>query len=341
MLPATAYGADHEYGEDDAAEDILKLWKTEDADEPSEDDEDEDTNEDNSDDEDDSDDDAHDEPSEDDEDASDDEDGEDEGEADDNGKKKTLSDDVVVKVKVGDTEEEVPVSKLTRLYGQEKALTQKSMEVAEQRKQLEANSERHVAAAEGLMKRAAARFEPYSKVDWGLAVKNLSDEEYVALRSEATAAYEDWKFYEQELDGYVAEVKKVHESERLNSARTTLKALSDPKTGIPGFDKQMYTDMRDYAVSVGLTAEAFGSIVDEAPLRLMHKAMLYDKGKAAVTTKVEKKNKKIVKARTNGSVTRETFKKSTSTNAMKQFQRTGSSDDAAEALLARWTQSDD
>lgn len=341
MLPATNFGAAPEYGSDEAAEDLLKLWKTEDANEPSEDNENEDTNEDDSSTEDESDDDAHDEPSEDDEDSSDDETGEDDEDEGEPKSKKTLKDDAVVKVKVGDTEEEVPVSKLTRLYGQEKALTQKSMEVAEQRKTLEANSERHVAAAEGLMKRAAARYEPYSKVDWGLAVKNLTDDEYVALRTEATAAYEDWRFYEQELDGYVAEVKKVNDTERLTTARNTLKVLSDPKGGIPGFDKQMYTDMRDYAVSVGITAEAFGSIVDEAPLRLMHKAMLYDKGAKAVTKKVEKTNKKIVKARTNGAVSRETFKKTTSGNAMKQFQRTGSSDDAAEALLARWTQSDD
>jgi hypothetical protein len=342
MLPATTYGADTEYGDDNAADDLLKLWDTEDANEPSEDEDEENDNEDEGSDEPkDSDEDAN-EPSEEDEGTEDDESKEDEGEDDkDNKKKKVLDDNAVVKVKVGDTEEEVPVSKLTRLYGQEKALTQKSMEVAETRKQLQEAGERHIAAAEGLMQRAAQAYEPYSKVDWGLAVKELTTEEYTALRAEATHAYQNWKFYEQELDGYVGEARKFHEQERVATAQKTLKALQDPQTGIPGFNKETYVAIRDYAVANGMPEEAFGSIVDEVPLRLMHKAMLYDKGAKAVTKKVEKKSTKIVKARSSGQVTRETFSKSSKPDPIKRLMKTGDSEDAEAVLMARWSRSDD
>jgi hypothetical protein len=337
MHLATDNGANNDYGDDNAENDLLKLWNTEDADEPSEDEDEETDNEDE----------GQDEPEDSDDDTDEDQSSEeDEGSDEDEGKdekkdKKVLKDDAFVKVKVGDEEHSVPVKDLTRLYGQEKALTQKSMEVAETRKQLQEAGERHVAAAEGLMKRAAAAYEPYSQVDWGLAVKELTTEEYTALRAEATNAYQNYKFYEQELDGYIGEARKFQESERIATAQKTLKALQDPQSGIKGFNKDTYVSLRDYAVSTGMSAEAFGSIVDEVPLRLMHKAMLYDKGLKAVTKKVEKKSTKIVKARSNSQVSRETFSKSTKSDPMKQFVRSGESEDAEAVLMSRWTRSDD
>ena len=339
MLTATDNGADREYGDNDAADELLKLWNTEDANEPSEDDEDEEEDEGNSSDDKESDEDAQDEPSEDDEDESDEKDeAEDEGDKKD---KKVLKDTDFVKVKVGDSEEDVPVSKLTRLYGQEKALTQKSMEVAETRKAMESAGERHVVAAEGLMKRAQSRYEPYAKVDWALAVKELTSEEFTALRTEATGAYEDYKFYEQELDGYVGEIKKFRDTERAATASKTIKALSDPKTGIAGFNKDTYINIRDYAVSTGMDAADFGNIVDEVPLRLMHKAMLYDKGAKAITKKVDVKGKRIVKSRSNGDTVRETFSKNSKPDAMKRLRNSGESEDAEAVLMARWAKSDD
>lgn len=334
------------FGTDEAADALLKLWEDDDAqDEPSDEPEDED-NEDLSTDEDESDedsaqDDELDESDEEDESDEDEEDDEDDTDEDDKRKRKVLKDDAVVKVKVGDTEEEVPVSKLTRLYGQEKALTQKSMEVAERRKELETLGERHVAASEALLERAQKRFEPFAKIDWNLAAQELEKDEYLALRTEAQKAYEDLKFLEQDVDSYVTEVRKQRDIERFNTAKQTIKALSDPKTGIPGFNQKLYGEILNYAVSQGMPQEAVASIVDEAPLRFLHKAMLYDKGAKAVTKKVEKKNKKIVKSKAAPEVSRPAFTKSKDKDALARLKRTGSGDDAAAALLARWAGSDD
>ncbi|MBB4039107.1 hypothetical protein GGR34_000742 [Microvirga flocculans] len=336
---------------DGAADELMKLWMPDDAhDEPSDEPEDEDNDEDLIEDEDESDEDSADELDEsDDEDESDedeeeaDEDDEDSDEDDDEPKKgKRLKDDDIVSVKVGDEDIDVPVKDLKRLYGQEKALTQKSMEVAETRKTLESLSERHVAAAEALHQRALKRFEPYAKIDWALAVKELDTEEYKALRDEATRAYEDVQFYEQEVDNYLGELKKARENERMNTARKTLAALRDPKSGIKGFNEKMYQEMGKYAVENGMTPEQFASIVEEAPLRFIAKAMLLDRGKAKVVTKkIDKKNKKIVKSRTAPSVTKQTFSKSKKNDYLNRLRRTGSVEDAAEALLAGWMSDDD
>lgn len=326
---------------DDAAEELLKLWQDDaDEDQPSDEPEEEDDEDLSSDDEDeDSDEDADDDQEDSDEDE--DESDEDEEDEDEPKKRKVLKDDALVKVKVGDTEEEVPVSKLTRLYGQEKALTQKSMEVAERRKELESLGERHVAASTALLERAHARYEPFAKIDWALAAKNLDHDEYNALKEQATLAYQDIQFLSQEVESYVAEVQQQREFERINTAKETLKVLSDPKTGIPGFNQQMYKSILEYAVSEGLPVEAANQIVEAVPLKFMWKAMMLDKGKKAVTTKVDKKNKKIVKSRSSSEASKPTFTKSKDKDAVSRLKRTGSPDDAAAALLARWADSDD
>jgi hypothetical protein len=74
---------------------------------------------------------------------------------DEEGAEKAFADDgAYVKLKVDGEEKEVPVKDLTRLYGQEAALTRKSQEVAEQRKQAEAESQKHVSALQVLLTRA-------------------------------------------------------------------------------------------------------------------------------------------------------------------------------------------
>ena len=58
----------------------------------------------------------------------------------------TAADDYVTQIKVGEEIHEVSVADLKRLYGQEKSLTQKSQQVSEQRKSLDAELERTQAA---------------------------------------------------------------------------------------------------------------------------------------------------------------------------------------------------
>src|SRR5262245_23738397 len=75
------------------------------------------------------------EPSEDDEESEGGEDDENDADEDDKPKRKFAddSDETYVKVKEGDTEHEVKVSDLKRLFGQEAALTRRSQEVAAER----------------------------------------------------------------------------------------------------------------------------------------------------------------------------------------------------------------
>jgi hypothetical protein len=78
---------------------------------------------------------------------------------------------VYVKVTEGDAVHEVPLKDLTRLYGQEAALTRKSQEVAELRKTAEA-AQKNLTALQVLIERAKEKADPFKKIDWMAVVED-------------------------------------------------------------------------------------------------------------------------------------------------------------------------
>lgn len=270
-----------------------------------------------------------------------------EKEGDDKAKKSFADENsAYVKIKVGDDEHEVPVSKLTRLYGQEAALTKKSMEVAELRKATDAETSKNVAATQALLSLATKRFEPYSKLDFNLLATQLDPAEYTALRDSARQAWEEKQFLEQHLDGYVQAIQEKQSGELREKAKETLKVLSGPvdKGGIEGFSQKLYDEVRTFGVQYGIPQEAVNSATDPWAIRLMHDAMLYarSRDKAAVkTVKVNKGPKKIVKTTNSPASERDGVTNSAAaTKAMNRLQQTGDVDDAAAALMARWKSDD-
>jgi hypothetical protein len=254
-------------------------------------------------------------------------------------KKYADSDDVYVKVKVGEEEHEASIKDLKRLYGQETALNQKSQQVAEARKAAEAEHERYVTGVASMLDRAKARFEPYAKIDFLLASQQLSAEEYTALRNEATAAYNDVQFLTSELDGTVKQIAEKAQQTLRETAVATIKTLSgDPKDGgIEGWNDKLYDDIRSYGVSQGIDKDAMNRLVDAPALRLIHKAMLFDRGKSkVVTTKVNKTPKKVVKSSANPDEVRKITKGAPSVKANARLLKEGSIDAATDAFMVSW-----
>lgn len=268
----------------------------------------------------------------------DDESDEDDSEGDDDDKpRKVLKDDAVVKVKVDGEELAVPVEKLKRLYGQEAALTRKSQEVAETRKTLETRSTAVVAANEALLTRAKERFAQYAEIDWLVAAQELNAEELKVLRGEAKKAYDDVQFFESELGSFIEKAQAARHSELVAEAKETFKTLSDPKTGIKGFNEALYNDMRTFAIGQGVPTEFVDNLVSAPVLRLLHNAMLYERGQKVITKTSDKRAKKIVKSKSNPEATREAFKPKGKTKAMDRLRERGDLDSAADAFLAGWS----
>lgn len=264
------------------------------------------------------------------EDGDDDEDGE-EPAPKEKQKGKVLDDDKVVKIKVDDEELEVSVKDLKRLYGQEAALTKKSQQVAERRKELEDANTRAAAQLDRLHQKARARWEPYSKIDMLVASKSLDNEQFAALRAEAQAAYDDYRFITQEVDSFVKTANEQRQQQRKAEAADAVTHLT--KT-IPGWNQKVYDDVRTYAIGFGMPAEMVNNLTDPHAIQIIHKAMLHDKAKTIVTKKVNNTPKKVLKTSTPTTV--KSTKVDKSQKALKALKSSGSTEDAANVFLARW-----
>jgi hypothetical protein len=272
-----------------------------------------------------------------DEDTKDDESEDDDEEADKPKKTTTIdSDDAVVKVKVGEEEHEVPVKDLKRLWGQEAALTRKSQEAAEVKRQAEQTGTKYVAGLEGLLTRAREAAKPYEQINFLALSKDpsVTAEELTALMAQAQSAHENVKYLESELNGVVQHVEQARQTNLKAQATECLKVLTDPKTGIEGWNGQMYNDLRSFAVNSGLPGNLVNELVDPVVFKLLHKAWLFDKGQKATTktTKIDKTPKKIMKGTVENQIIKRAPKQE---KAFAKLQRTGDIEDAENAFLAR------
>jgi hypothetical protein len=200
---------------------------------------------------------------------------------------------------VGEEEHEVPVKDLKRLWGQEAALTRKSQEAAEVKRKAEETGSKYVAGLEGLLSRAREAAKPYEQINFLALSKDpsVTAEELTALMAQAQSAHENVKYLESELTGVVQHVEQARQTNLRAQATECVKVLTDPKTGIEGWNGQMYNDLRSFAVDSGLPGNLVNELVDPVVFKLLHKAWLYDKGQKAVTktTKIDKTPKKIMK----------------------------------------------
>ena len=264
-----------------------------------------------------------------------DDDDESEEEAEDtDAQAKVADDDVLVKITVDGEEKTVSVKELKRLYGQEASLTRKSQEIAEKRRAAEEEGAKYVTGLQTLLQRAYSRYEPYSKIDFLVASKELSTEEFSALRQEAQKAYEDVQFLQSELDGVLQTTTQQQASLRREAAAEAVRVLSDPKTGIPNWSPEVYDEIRMYAIGTGLPADQVNNYVDPAVIKILHKAMMYDRTKAVATEKKAKAPQKVLKPSNGVNPKAMTDAKRKATNISKL--RSGDADDIASVILSRW-----
>jgi hypothetical protein len=264
-----------------------------------------------------------------------------EGEDEDESKNVIEDDtDTYVKIKIDGEDRTVSVKDLKRLYGQEASLTRKSQEVAKKRKESEELGAKYVAGVTGLLQKAQNKANPYKQIDWLAAAQQLEPTELNALRNEAQVALDEEKYLGEELNTFMSNLQQQRNSQLVEKGREAVKEL---KRDIPGWNEKVYNDVRHFAISSGLEVDVVDNLVDAAAIKLIHKAMLYDKGKSSVVTK--KKHgapKKVIKtSKKSGATINDLGSKADAAKAMKKLKESGSTDDAADAFLARWSNSDD
>jgi len=257
-----------------------------------------------------------------------------------------IKDEHKVKVTVDGEEREFSLGQLKRLAGQEASLTRKSQEVAATRKQIDDRAAVQLAQMSTLLERAKAKYEPYSKLDLLAASKdpNISQEELVAVRNAAQAAYEDVAFLEQETTRVAEALRTQARQELMTQAQESIKTLSDPEKGIEGFNQQMYGEICSFAVEAGLPQDIVNDLVNPAAIKLINMARLYAKGQKKVTSATADKKKapkRIVKSTATAETTKKVTKTAKAAEPMKRLQKSGSVEDAADAFASRWSSPSD
>lgn len=249
------------------------------------------------------------------------------------------SDETYVKIKEGDTEHEVPVKELKRLWGQEAALTRRSQEVAEVRRVVEDERAKNVAAYDVLLKRSTERADVYRKLPWTELMRNpdIPTEQLTALQAEAQEALADETFLKNELNGFMQKVTEEQKTARVAAARDCIKALttSESPHHIKGWNEATYNDIRSFATSTGVPAETVNAITDPAAIKILHMAMQFARGQSkVVTTKVNKTPTKIVKNSASAPAARSSSKTVVKQQAITKAKKSGSMNDAINAFEA-------
>jgi len=258
---------------------------------------------------------------------------EDDDEADDD-EVQTASDDAQVEVTVDGKTQLVSVKSLKRLAGQEAAITQKSQQVAEQRKVLDDAIGKNHLAFQKMLEKANERWKPYSEVDMLVAAKAMETEDFAALRKEAEEAYNDLRFLNEEADAFYKNVQEQTQSQLQEAAKECVKVLADD---IPDWDNKLYNDRRTYAVSQGLDEAEVNNYVDPAVIKILNKARLYDAGKQVATVKKKAATTKKVLRNSKAATDDRQRKSQKIAQAKAKLRESGNDlDDIANALLSRW-----
>lgn len=238
-------------------------------------------------------------------------------------------------VKINGDERKVTLEELKKGYQLEADYRQKTAQLAEQRRAMDAERQQYKAQLDQLVPvLTAAAQDKWAKVDWqGLAKADPA--KYVELQAEyhadmnrlAVAQAEHRKVQEA---AQKEQAEKVREHiERQNSLLVEkIPALKDAEKG-----KAIKKAVADYLVSEGFTTQELETLSDHRAFVIAHKAHLYDKA-------VKAKNAATAKAAPAKPVAKPGPSRPANTKAeqaaaaINRLKKTGSVNDAAQAFRA-------
>ena len=202
------------------------------------------------------------------------------------------------------------------------------------RKQAEEQLGKTSAVLQKMLESAQERWKPYEEVDMLVASKTMDTNDFAQLRKEAQAAYDDYQFLNQESDKYLEMIQATRQQELKQRAEEAINTLQKE---IPDWSEDLYNKIRKYGVSQGISQQDIDQLVDPAAIKLVLKAMKYDQGKQVAVKKRTKAPKRVLKP---GATKPQSQSTRTKQQAMNALAKSGTTDAARDAFLARWSASD-
>ncbi|MCE2576875.1 hypothetical protein [Komagataeibacter sp. FNDCR2] len=237
------------------------------------------------------------------------------------------------KVKVGDTE--MTMGDLRAIAGRSNALDQRAAALQQDAVKLQQVAQRHVDGLKSMAQAAEARWNQFATADVASIKANSTPEEWAQFGAMADQAFKDMQKAKEALNFEAPQLTQQQHQAKLAAAQACAKALTDPATGIPGFNQQRHADLIKWGTSMGLDQSALNDLTDPAQFRILDMAMRYSQGAKAAQQATPKPATASAKPAMRTQATSQSGK-STKTDAMKRLRNTGDLDDAADALMSRW-----
>lgn len=251
-----------------------------------------------------------------------------------------VGDDALVEVKVGEDTHRVAVRDLKRLFGQEAALTRRSQEVASERTALQQEAERTKTVLQKALERAEAKAKPYAEMDFWKLSRELDGDTFEEVRRAAREAFDEVNFLRTEMDEANQTISRSAQAAQASAAQACVKELTDKNSPhyVEGWGAPLYQEILGFARDQGFDAS---KVTDPAAIKMIRMAMLYERGRTVVRTKVKKVAEQPKTPLRPGSAGGASPTQRADRAAVTRLRNSGSAEDAEAAFMARLRPRDD
>lgn len=216
------------------------------------------------------------------------------------------------------------IQELERGGMMERDYRQKTMEVAEQRR---VNETREQTAAFGLgivQQRALGKLQRLSEIDF-VSLANENPQAYQVKMAEKQQAEQEVRELDAQTRQFLEQIK-TQEEER--QAKAAVNARETLQRRVKGWNEQVYYSDLEHGKSLGAEPDELNAETRPWVLEALHKARLFDEGKAVAT----KKRRRPAQTLTQG---RSTENQNQGKKAMETLHKSGDMEDALTAMRSR------
>lgn len=175
--------------------------------------------------------------------------------------------------------------------GQMKArdYTQKTQELARQRKEVDAIQEQYAGQLAWFDSKATEAMKPFENLDWE-RLKSEDPAQYQAAQRQYQQVQQSIDQMKQHQNQFLEQVQQHRTEQMKQQAQESVKQL---KSLVPNWSDKTYGEIRQFAVDqLGFGAEEYNQIADHRPIYAMYLAMQQLKGQESAREKVKQKTVK-------------------------------------------------
>lgn len=255
------------------------------------------------------------------------------------------TDDARVTVKINGEEVTTTVAELKRLYGQDKALTQKAQTLAEERRVAAEQRSQYEAGLKQMAAQAEHRWNQYNQLDLVGLRDKMDPDSYKALLADALEAKQHHEYMSQSFDQYREARANEMAKARTQAEEALNEALTDAGSPhyLPDYTPEVRQDLVAFAVNHGVEKAAAEATLDPAAIRILWMAKQYEalkeKATARRTQAVKTAPKKTL--RSSGTPDGVDARRSKSRDTVvARARKSGRQEDVVAAFMADWGSDD-